>query len=355
MGVVSLESDARYHPENQGAKPKWIPLSEMALDGSIGRVLVDDIPDLGSRLRPETTFNQLLTPLLLGAKSYALKELQVRGMATVGAVLSLPADSLSSFTRAVAIEGRLKAYLDGLSITPHGKLFGEIFGKKPDPLPSDREQKLINVVEEAVASLTFRESRVITRRFGLEDGTTQTLEVVGKEFRLTAEMIRQIEAKALRRLRHQSRSTPLKNYDLPKPLPQPETVFVAPGEEQLQESPVNNLLPEIPLTPEALAKVCNIPIEYLGLYVTTQNAIIRAVEKKRNVWHRETEVTVGDLLQFSKVEFWDIWNLGEKGIRDVGEELQALLNLPPEEYPQGFVSELLAKKIKSKKKNHLPA
>lgn len=53
---------------------------------------------------------------------------------------------------------------------------------------------------------------VIKLRFGLEDGRTRTLEEVGKEFNITRERIRQIEAKALRKLRHQSRSKPLKGF-----------------------------------------------------------------------------------------------------------------------------------------------
>ena len=61
-------------------------------------------------------------------------------------------------------------------------------------------------------SLTPREERVITLRFGLEDGRARTLEELGKEFNVTRERVRQIEAKALRKLRHPSRSKKLKDY-----------------------------------------------------------------------------------------------------------------------------------------------
>ena len=61
-------------------------------------------------------------------------------------------------------------------------------------------------------TLTEREKKVLTRRFGLEDGRARTLEEVGKEFDVTRERIRQIEAKALRKLRHPSRSKKLKDY-----------------------------------------------------------------------------------------------------------------------------------------------
>ena len=63
-----------------------------------------------------------------------------------------------------------------------------------------------------LASLTSRERRVLQLRFGLEDGRSRTLEEVGREFGVTRERIRQIEAKALRKLRHPSRSRKLKDY-----------------------------------------------------------------------------------------------------------------------------------------------
>ena len=61
-------------------------------------------------------------------------------------------------------------------------------------------------------TLTPREAKVLKLRFGLEDGRTRTLEEVGKEFEVTRERIRQIEAKALRKLRHPSRSKRLRDY-----------------------------------------------------------------------------------------------------------------------------------------------
>ena len=69
-------------------------------------------------------------------------------------------------------------------------------------------QELMNVLK----SLTPREERVLTLRFGLEDGQARTLEELGKEFNVTRERIRQIEAKALRKLRHPSRAKLLRDY-----------------------------------------------------------------------------------------------------------------------------------------------
>ena len=65
---------------------------------------------------------------------------------------------------------------------------------------------------EVLDTLTEREQKVLKLRFGLDDGRPRTLEEVGKEFQVTRERIRQIEAKALRKLRHPSRSRKLKDY-----------------------------------------------------------------------------------------------------------------------------------------------
>jgi RNA polymerase primary sigma factor len=80
------------------------------------------------------------------------------------------------------------------------------------PADAASQQLLREQVEDVLASLTSRERRVLQLRFGLEDGRSRTLEEVGREFGVTRERIRQIEAKALRKLRHPSRSKKLKDY-----------------------------------------------------------------------------------------------------------------------------------------------
>ena len=91
---------------------------------------------------------------------------------------------------------------------------GDFIQDDDSPAPQDaaaytllREQ-----LEEVMKTLTPREAKVLKLRFGLEDGKSRTLEEVGKEFNVTRERIRQIEAKALRKLRHPSRSKKLKDY-----------------------------------------------------------------------------------------------------------------------------------------------
>ena len=80
------------------------------------------------------------------------------------------------------------------------------------PLDSASKQLLKDQINEVLSTLAPREQRVLRLRFGLEDGRPRTLEEVGLEFSVTRERIRQIEAKALRKLRHPSRSRKLRDY-----------------------------------------------------------------------------------------------------------------------------------------------
>ena len=82
------------------------------------------------------------------------------------------------------------------------------------PIPADAAafSLLRQQLDEVLDTLTEREQKVLRLRFGLSDGRSRTLEEVGKEFNVTRERIRQIEAKALRKLRHPSRSKKLKDY-----------------------------------------------------------------------------------------------------------------------------------------------
>ena len=82
----------------------------------------------------------------------------------------------------------------------------------PAPQDSAAYTMLREQLEEVMSTLTPREAKVLKLRFGLEDGKSRTLEEVGREFQVTRERIRQIEAKALRKLRHPSRSKKLRDY-----------------------------------------------------------------------------------------------------------------------------------------------
>ena len=82
----------------------------------------------------------------------------------------------------------------------------------PTPTEATTQNLLSKKVEEVLATLSPREARILRLRFGLENGRTYTLEEVGEKFGLTRERIRQIEGKALRRLRHPMRSRQLREY-----------------------------------------------------------------------------------------------------------------------------------------------
>ena len=80
------------------------------------------------------------------------------------------------------------------------------------PAEAAYQSLLREQLSDVLSSLTAREEKVLRLRFGLEDGRPRTLEEVGREFNVTRERIRQIEAKALRKLRQPSRSRKLRDY-----------------------------------------------------------------------------------------------------------------------------------------------
>ena len=82
----------------------------------------------------------------------------------------------------------------------------------PAPAEAASQTLLKEQLADVLKTLTPREEKVLRLRFGLEDGRPRTLEEVGKEFNVTRERIRQIEAKALRKLRHPSRSKKLRDF-----------------------------------------------------------------------------------------------------------------------------------------------
>ena len=114
----------------------------------------------------------------------------------------------------------LKVSADPISLdTPIGEEDDSHLGDfiKDDTIVGPEDAAAYSVLQDQISklldTLTEREQRVLILRFGLKDGRTRTLEEVGKEFNVTRERIRQIEAKALRKLRHPSRARILKGYD----------------------------------------------------------------------------------------------------------------------------------------------
>ena len=128
----------------------------------------------------------------------------------IGKEMELPVDKVRDI---------LKIAQEPISLeTPVGEEedsnIGNFIPDEDAPSPSDQAADVLlrEQIEDVMETLTPREAKVLRLRFGLEDGRTRTLEEVGKEFMVTRERIRQIEAKALRKLRHPSRSKRLKDF-----------------------------------------------------------------------------------------------------------------------------------------------
>ena len=140
-------------------------------------------------------------------------QLELRRAATaeeIGEKLGMSADKVREI---------MKIAQDPVSLdTPIGEEedshLGDFIQDEDTPAPADAASQTIlrEVIERELHTLTPREEHVIKLRFGLYDGRTRTLEEVGKEFDITRERIRQIEAKALRKLRHPSRARHLKGF-----------------------------------------------------------------------------------------------------------------------------------------------
>ena len=128
----------------------------------------------------------------------------------IAAELEMPADKVREIMRVAQEPVSLETPI-GEEEDSH---LGDFIPDDEALAPADAASHMLlkEQLREVLATLTPRENKVLALRFGLEDGRSRTLEEVGKEFDVTRERIRQIEAKALRKLRHPSRSKKLKDY-----------------------------------------------------------------------------------------------------------------------------------------------
>ena len=131
-------------------------------------------------------------------------------MEEIAAELDMPADKVREIMRVAQEPVSLETPI-GEEEDSH---LGDFIQDDDAPAPQDAASHTLlkEQLSEVLDTLTPREEKVLRLRFGLEDGRSRTLEEVGKEFNVTRERIRQIEAKALRKLRHPSRSRKLKDY-----------------------------------------------------------------------------------------------------------------------------------------------
>jgi RNA polymerase primary sigma factor len=128
----------------------------------------------------------------------------------IGKELEIPAEKVAEIVKVSQLPVSLESPM-GEEEDSH---LGDFIEDRNTMPPADvaSRQLLKEQIDVVLSSLSPREQRVLQLRFGLEDGRSRTLEEVGKEFNVTRERIRQIEAKALRKLRHPSRSRRLKDY-----------------------------------------------------------------------------------------------------------------------------------------------
>lgn len=128
----------------------------------------------------------------------------------IAEVLDMPVDKVREIMRAAQEPVSLETPI-GEEEDSH---LGDFIPDDDAPAPADAASHTLlkEQLGEVLGTLTEREEKVLRLRFGLEDGRSRTLEEVGKEFDVTRERIRQIEAKALRKLRHPSRSKKLKDF-----------------------------------------------------------------------------------------------------------------------------------------------
>ena len=128
----------------------------------------------------------------------------------IAAALDMPVDKVREIMRVAQEPVSLETPI-GEEEDSH---LGDFIPDDDAPAPADAASHTLLKVQlgEVLKTLTPREEKVLRLRFGLEDGRSRTLEEVGKEFNVTRERIRQIEAKALRKLRHPSRSKKLKDF-----------------------------------------------------------------------------------------------------------------------------------------------
>jgi RNA polymerase primary sigma factor len=128
----------------------------------------------------------------------------------VAEVLDMPVDKVREIIRAAQEPVSLETPI-GEEEDSH---LSDFIPDDEAPAPADAASHTLlkEQLSEVLSTLTEREEKVLRLRFGLEDGRSRTLEEVGKEFDVTRERIRQIEAKALRKLRHPSRSKKLKDF-----------------------------------------------------------------------------------------------------------------------------------------------
>jgi len=173
---------------------------------AITRAIADQARTIRVPVHMIETINRLLRATRRLAQEYGREPTPKE----IGEELGVPSGKVREIIKVAQLPISLEAPI-GEEEDSHLGDFIEDHNALPPPDAASR-QLLKEQIDNVLYTLTPREQRVLQLRFGLEDGRSRTLEEVGKEFNVTRERIRQIEAKALRKLRHPSRSRRLKDY-----------------------------------------------------------------------------------------------------------------------------------------------
>jgi len=173
---------------------------------AITRAIADQSRTIRIPVHMVETINKLLNVSRRLAQEYGREPTPKE----IGAEMEIPPEKIRVIMKLAQLPISLEAPI-GDEEDNHLGDFIEDRNALPPPDAASK-QLLKEQIDGVLSTLTPREQRVLQLRFGLEDGRSRTLEEVGKEFKVTRERIRQIEAKALRKLRHPSRSRKLKDY-----------------------------------------------------------------------------------------------------------------------------------------------
>ena len=173
---------------------------------AITRAIADQARTIRVPVHMIETINKLLRVSRRLAQEYGREP----NSKEIGKRMDLPASKVREIVKVAQLPVSLESPI-GEEEDSHLSDFIEDRNALP-PVDAASKQLLKEQIDEVLSCLTPREQRVLVLRFGLEDGRSRTLEEVGQEFNVTRERIRQIEAKALRKLRHPSRSRRLKDY-----------------------------------------------------------------------------------------------------------------------------------------------
>jgi RNA polymerase primary sigma factor len=173
---------------------------------AITRAIADQARTIRVPVHMIETINKLLRVSRRLAQEYGREPTSKE----IGKKMDLPAEKVREIVKVAQLPVSLEAPI-GEEEDSHLGDFIEDRNALP-PVDTASKQLLKEQLSEVLSEMTSREQRVLILRFGLEDGRSRTLEEVGQEFNVTRERIRQIEAKALRKLRHPSRSRRLKDY-----------------------------------------------------------------------------------------------------------------------------------------------